>query len=111
MATAAFFLRTLDQLGLTAKLKPKFIPLTGRGCMVAIPNREVEVCATPATTVASGVQMLARFPAEIQTYVVIAAGASAVSSGPEAAHSFVKFLLSPQAVAVFQALNFEAAAR
>ncbi len=31
------FLRTLDQLGLTAKLKPKFILLTGRGCMVAIP--------------------------------------------------------------------------
>jgi ABC-type molybdate transport system substrate-binding protein len=55
--------------------------------------------------------MLGRFPAEIQTYVVIAAGASAVSSEPEAAHSFVKFLLSPQAVAVFQALNFEAAAR
>jgi len=100
------FLRTLDRIGLAEELKPKLKPLIGRPCAVAVPNREVGLCAAPTSTPAAGVEIVGRFPEEIQTYVVISAGLAAASES-DAAKSLIKFLASPEAASVFKAKGYQ----
>ena len=101
------FMRTMERLGIADELKPKLRPLMGQGCGAAIVKREVQLCASPSTTPPPGVARIGYFPEEIQTYVVISVGLSAVASEPGAAASFIRFLASPEAAAVFKAKGFQ----
>lgn len=100
------FLRTLEGLHLTNELRPKLKP-TVVTCEIGVAEGELEICAIPATTPPHNVEVLGRFPAAIQTYIGISAGVGAQAKALQDAKSFIGFLASSQAAAVFKAKGFQ----
>jgi molybdate transport system substrate-binding protein len=103
------FLRTVEQLGLTAELKPKLRPTAGT-CETPVAAGEIEMCAIPATIPPPGSRILGRFPEKIQTYIGVSAGLSSKPAAQSVARLFTQFLTSGEAVALFSAKGFQTVA-
>ena len=56
-----------------------------------------------------GIQVLAPFPADAQTYIVMVAGVSAGAKQSDAAKKLVRFLTAPAALPVIKAKGMERA--
>jgi molybdate transport system substrate-binding protein len=101
------FLRTLEQLGLLETLKPRLRPAVGRTASSLVLKGEAQLWAGPISTPASGTRMIGRFPAEIQTYVGISAAIGAKAREADFGRSFIRFLATEEAQAVFAAKGFQ----
>ena len=103
-ATEAAF----TKLGIADELKPKIKLLkTTASEGVAAGEAEVglgpisEILASPAT------DLVGPFPADVQWYLVLSAGASTASKNADAAKALIKFLTSPAALPVLKANGME----
>ena len=99
----------IERLGLTEALKSKVIRPEQDIVSKLVANGEVElglvVIAQIQTT--PGVELVGPLPAEIQSYVLFAAGVSTNSKVPAAAKELIKFLTSPQVVLVMKSQGMQ----
>jgi len=107
------FLSLLDRLGLTEAIKPKIVQPTGSGGasrLVASGKAELAVIGLPPVLAVPGLDWLGWLPDELNEWIVFTGGASSAAKEPEAARAFLRFLSTPEAVAVFRAKGLEPAA-
>ncbi len=100
---------TFDHLGITAKIVPKEV-LVGdvRQVLTYVESNNVDagiVYSTDAQT-STRVKIVARAPEEINAKIVYPAAVVKASKNPNAAITYLDFLSSPQAKAVFEKYGF-----
>ena len=101
------FLHTLERLGLLHEMKPKLRPVVGKPVQPMVASGDVQMYAGPISTPRPGTEIVGRFPEEMQTYVGISAGMSTTAVTPDVARTFIRFLTSPEALAVFSKRGFQ----
>ena len=108
-ASAASFKSLLERLGIAEEMKPKLKPMGPGAAYKSVASGEVEiiVAVVPGIVAAPGIELVGPFPSELQTYISFTAGVSAGAKEPEAARSLIKFLTSPEAVAVIKGKGLE----
>jgi molybdate transport system substrate-binding protein len=96
------------QLGIAAAVQPK-VKLLEVSAPIAVDRGEVELGLGPISEIlpVTGVQFAGPFPADIQSYLVLAAGVSSGSKNGNAAKTFIEFLTSPEAASVIKAKGME----
>ncbi|HEV1999989.1 MAG TPA: molybdate ABC transporter substrate-binding protein [Xanthobacteraceae bacterium] len=100
-----YFLAMLGRLGIAEQMKPKLKPQVVADVLKAGASGEADlvVYIVPAILADRSVELVGPFPAEIQSYVVLATGLSANAKEPEAAKSLIRFLGSEAAAPVIKA--------
>jgi molybdate transport system substrate-binding protein len=104
------FLSLLDRLGLTAAIKPKIVQPVGSGGasrLVASGKAELAVIGLPPVLAVPGLDWLGWLPDDLNEWIVFTGGASSAAKEPQAARAFLRFLSTPEAVAVFKAKGLE----
>jgi len=108
-ASGVYFAKLLEQMGIAdeMKAKTKFPPAGGNAAtLVATGEAELAIQAKPEIMNAAGVDVVGLLPAELNTVTTFAAGVTAASKNPDAGKTFLKFLQSPEAEAIFKASGF-----
>ena len=90
------------------KAKSK-LTATGEEVGEAIVKGEVEFGVLPVSEILpiKGAEMLAPFPADVQSYIVMVGGASAASKHGAAAKELITFFMAPAALPVIKAKGME----
>ena len=108
--SGAVMARLMERLGIADEMKPKTILETRSG---GVALNVVEGKADLAFNLISeilpiaGAELAGPLPAELQSYVVFAAGIGAATKETEAAKAFINFLKAPAAVPVLKAKGME----
>jgi molybdate transport system substrate-binding protein len=108
-ASGVAFVATIDKLGIADALKAKSkLAASGDEVNANVLNGAADLAVLPVSEIlpVKGAQLGGVFPAEIQTYIVMAAGVSAGARGA-AAQQFVTFLMSPANSPVIKAKGME----
>lgn len=108
-ASGVAFLATIDKLGIGPSVKSKARPAAnGEEVNANILNGASDLAVLPISEIlpVKGAEVGGVFPAEVQTYVVMAVGTAAGSQG-NAARELVAFLMSPGNDAVVRAKGME----
>jgi molybdate transport system substrate-binding protein len=109
-ASGVAFAALIERLGIAQALKAKSkLTATGEEVGEAIVKREVEFGVLPISEIlpVKGAELLAPFPPEAQSYIVMVGGASAASKAGTAARDLIKFFMAPAAVPVLKAKGME----
>jgi molybdate transport system substrate-binding protein len=96
-ASGVAFLAIVEKMGITPQIKVKAKPVaSGEDVNTNITGGVADLAVLPVSEIlpVKGAELGGLFPAEVQTYVVMAAGASAKTPG-NGANEFVSFLMSP----------------
>jgi len=109
-ASAAPFEALMAKLGIESQVKPKYnLRNTAAQVGEAVASGAVEIGVAPVSEIlpVKGVELLGPLPAELQSYVVMAAGVGTGAKEGAAAAELVKFLKSPDHVPVIKAKGME----
>ena len=107
-ASGVAFVATVEKLGIASAIKSKAkVAASGDEVNANITSGAADLAVLPISEIlpVRGAELGGVFPAEIQTYIIMAAGLNA--SGSAAAREFVTFLMSPANSAVIQAKGME----
>ncbi|HET7165967.1 MAG TPA: molybdate ABC transporter substrate-binding protein [Pseudolabrys sp.] len=103
--SGVFFAKTLERMGIAEqmKAKTKHPPPSGNSA-VLVANGEADLAIQQAPEVMSvaGIDVIGSPPGDLNNITVYAAGIGAGSQQAEAANALIKFLHTPEAVAVFR---------
>jgi molybdate transport system substrate-binding protein len=104
-ASGAFVMKTFEKLGIADVMKTKFKPqTTPAGIVAAVANGDAQYgLFVTHVLVAPGLEPPVPFPAELNNDLVFVGAISGATPNAAAAQSFVDFLKSPEAIAVFKA--------
>lgn len=107
--SGAYFRDVLKRLEITEQMKDKVRPAAaGAGFpMVAKGEAEMMVTIIPQLLAAPGLELVGPLPAELQTWIGLAAGIGTAANDPAAAKAFIAFLTTPEAMAVMKAKGWE----
>ncbi|HEU4688392.1 MAG TPA: substrate-binding domain-containing protein [Vicinamibacterales bacterium] len=108
-ASGVAFLAIVEKMGIATQIKVKARPVaSGEEVNANITSGAADLAVLPVSEIlpVKGAELGGVFPAEVQTYVVMAAGASAKAQG-SAANEFVSFLMSPANDAVVKVKGME----
>jgi molybdate transport system substrate-binding protein len=108
-ASGVAFVATIDKLGIADALKTKSrLAASGDEVNTNITGGAADLAVLPVSEIlpVKGAQLGGVFPAEIQTYIVMAAGVSAGTKAA-AAQQFVTFLMSPANSPVIKAKGMD----
>jgi molybdate transport system substrate-binding protein len=109
-ASAPFFARTLEVLGLTSEMTPK-VRLTENGVQAGmmVAKGEADLCVLPTSEILpiAGVDVLSVFPGKLKGFLVMVGGIGAHARQPAAAASFIRFIQSPAAAPVLARRGME----
>jgi molybdate transport system substrate-binding protein len=97
-ASGAIFLSLIERLGLAETLKPKLKPVPNAAAVEAIVEKgEAEFGVLPISEIlpAHGIELVAPFPAEVQSHLLMTAGVGAKAKEPLAARDLLKHLTAP----------------
>jgi molybdate transport system substrate-binding protein len=111
-ASGVHFVKMAETLGIAAeiKAKSKFPPTAGFfGTLLTSGEVDIAFQSKPELTTTAGVDVLGPPPGDLGQTVVYAAGVGANAKDAAAANALVKFLVSPEAQAVFKAKGFDPA--
>lgn len=101
------FNSTLDQLGMSAAMKPKLVQVTdSQDGKLGVVDDRAQYYAGPITMVGPGMHAVGTFPESIQTYIGISAAASPAAVASPAARAWIQCLRSPAAQAIFRAKGY-----
>lgn len=101
------FNRTLDQLGLSAAMKPKLVGVTdSQDGKLGVVDDRAQYYAGPITMVGPGMHAVGLFPEAVQTYIGVSAAASPGSAASPEAKAWIQCLRSPAAQAIFRAKGY-----
>ena len=109
-AATAHIERVFDRLGIAEdmKAKSKLVSAGGHiGKAIAEGAAELGLTHMPVVLDAKGAELAGPFPAELQFYVDLSGGVSATSMEPEGAKALIRYLLAPEATAIFKAKGLE----
>jgi molybdate transport system substrate-binding protein len=109
-ASGVAFLATLEKLGIADAVKAKAKPVTsGDEVNANITSGAADLAVLPVSEIlpVSGAELGGVFPADIQTYVVMAAGINPRSPRATAAREFVTFLMAPNNTAAIRAKGMD----
>ena len=103
--SGAYFMGVLDRLEITEQMKPKLRPsAAGAGVgMVARGEAEMIVTIIPQLLANPGIELAGPVPAELQTWIGLAAAVGAAAKEPDAATALIAFLTTPAALSVMKA--------
>lgn len=101
-ASSVYFVSVIRQLGIYDAFERKAIPTKAGEGIFPVSNGTAEIGVAQASEIAlaPGVEGVPIFPSNPKSKSNYAAGVSSHSTEKDAAHAFIKFMLSPQAVAV-----------
>jgi len=105
-ASGVAFLATIEKLGIAAAVKGRAKPAaTGDEVNTNVLSGAADLAVLPISEIlpVKGAELGGVFPADVQTYVVMAAGVSARPGTSTAAREFLTFLMSPANDAVITA--------
>lgn len=107
-ASRAWTEAVFQKLGIADALKPK-IKLLSIPAAAAVAKGEVELGLGPISEIlsATGAQLAGPFPADLQSYLVFAAGASSTSKNLSAAKLLIDYFKSPAAAPVLKTKGME----
>jgi molybdate transport system substrate-binding protein len=108
-ASGVAFLAIVEKMGIATQIKVKARPVaSGEEVNANITSGAADLAVLPVSEIlpVKGAELGGVFPAEVQTYVVMAAGTSAKTQG-DAANQFVSFLMSPANDAVVKVKGME----
>jgi molybdate transport system substrate-binding protein len=109
-ASGVAFAALIDRLGIASDLKAKSrLTATGEAVGEAIVKGEVDLGVLPVSEILpiKGAELLAPFPAEVQSYIVMVGGASASSRQAAASRDLIAFFTAPAAAPVLKAKGME----
>ena len=107
-AAGVSFDETLAKLGIADQMKPKIkLAQGGAGAMKMLADGEVDYGLTFVSEIITepGVEVVGPLPREISTPTSLVAFLSADSKQPDAAKALLAFLSSPEAAAVYAAMD------
>jgi molybdate transport system substrate-binding protein len=110
-ASINYFNRAVERLGIAEAVKPKLMLDAEPGrpqTNVAEGKAELVWTQIPEIRFFPGLELAGTLPAEFQGYTNFAAGVSAKSANPAAASAVVRFLTTPEAIAVLRSKSVEA---
>ncbi|WP_336492552.1 molybdate ABC transporter substrate-binding protein [Methylobacterium nigriterrae] len=107
--SGSMFSAALQKLGIAddVKAKAKTIPNGLTGDVVARGEADLAVQLMPELMSVAGVDVVGPFPAEVQSYVVLTGGISAVTADRARAEAFITFLKAPPAADAIRAKGLE----
>jgi molybdate transport system substrate-binding protein len=99
----------IERLGLTEALKSKVVRPESDTVSELVAKGEVELGLVVITQILTtmGVELVGPLPAEVQSYIVFAAGVSSDSRAPTAAKELLRFLKGPRAASVMRSQGME----
>lgn len=109
-ASGALLLATLDKLGIADAVKAKAkTAATGDEVNANIASGAADLAVLPVSEIlpVAGAELGGVFPAEIQSYIVMAAGINPRSANAAAAREFVAFITSAKATPVVKSKGME----
>ena len=109
-ASGAYFAGLIGRLGIADAMSQKLKPMpTGVEVGEAVAHGDVELAVLPISEILPirGAELLAPFPADVQSYVVMTAGVGAASKERAAAAELIRFLKSPAALPVIAKKGME----
>ena len=109
-AGGVFFVDLAQRLGIADSLKSKIKPTTtGDEVGVALARGDAELGVLPLSELMTfhGVEVVGTFPAEVQGYAVMVAGASAGTKQSAAARELMRFVTAPAALSVIKKKGME----
>jgi molybdate transport system substrate-binding protein len=108
-SSGRYVLALLDRLGIAAQVKPKIKSGAAGDAAHLIARGEVDfaVIGLPPLVGVAGIEWLGYLPAEIQSWLVFTAGISSAAKEPAAARALVRFLTTPEAIAVYKQKGLE----
>ena len=104
-AAGAYVVSVFDRLGISDEMKAKTTPQTAPSAVAqAVAGGEAELAVFLTNVlIAPGVELVGPLPGDLQSELVFTAAVAAESQKAQAARSFIDFLRSPEAAAVFRA--------
>lgn len=102
--------KVFERLGITEQMKSKIKPQKSVGDVPkAVAAGEAELGFAPSTVFQNGkgIELVGPYPSELQHYIVYATGVSVSASQPKDANALLKYLMSPNSVAVIKAKGLE----
>jgi molybdate transport system substrate-binding protein len=109
-ASGVAFTALAQRLGITEDLKAKSkTTATGEEVSESVLRGESEFGVLPVSEIVpvKGIEVMAPFPADVQTYVVMVAGTGSGARQSAAAGDLIKFLTSPAALPAIKAKGME----
>lgn len=109
-AVGIHLVKVFERLGITEQMKSKIKPQKSVGDVPkAVAAGEAELGFAPSTVFQNGkgITLVGAYPTELQHYIVYATGVSISASQPEDAKALLKYLMSPNSVAVIKAKGLE----
>jgi molybdate transport system substrate-binding protein len=106
--SGTYFVNLLGKLGIAEAMKPKLRP--GTNTQAAVARGEIEMTVTGIVPIlrSKGVDLAGPLPPDLQSYSIFTAGISAMTHEKDAAAALLRFLTTPEAVAVFKRRGVEA---
>jgi molybdate transport system substrate-binding protein len=111
-ASGVAFEAQIQRLGIAADLKSKSkLTATGEEVSQSVLSGESEFGVLPVSEIlpVKGIEVLAPFPADAQTYIVMVAGVGQKTSQAAVGRDLIKFLTAPAALPVIKAKGMERA--
>jgi molybdate transport system substrate-binding protein len=108
-ASGVYFAKLLEQMGIAdeVKAKTKFPPAGGNAAaLVATGEAELAIQQKPEIMNVAGVDVVGLLPAELNSVTNFTAAVTSASKNLDAGKTFLKFLQSPDAEAIFKASGF-----
>src|SRR3981189_2167137 len=109
-ASGTYFAGLLGRLGVADAMSQKLKPMpTGVEVGEAVARGDVELAVLPISEILpiQGAELLAPFPADVQSYVVMTAGVGAAAKERAAAAELIQFLKAPAALPVIAKKGME----
>jgi len=101
---------TIEKLGMADSLKSKLKPtITGEEVNDLVVKGGAQFGVLPLSEILAvkGAELGGMFPTEVQSYIVMAAGASPAAKQGAAARELIKYLMSPDVLSVIKAKGME----
>jgi molybdate transport system substrate-binding protein len=108
-ASSTFFLSLVDRLGIGGEVRPKLKAAPGGRVMEPIVSGDADltVITVPNIVGVPGVAVAGLLPAELQSYTVFSAGVGANAKEVDGAKELIRYLIAPEATAIFEAKGMQ----
>jgi len=111
-ASGVYIAKQIEKMGIAEQLKgkTKFPPSGGfSGTLLTSGDADIAIQSKPELLSVPGVEVVGPLPGDMAFTVVYAAGVQSGAAQADAAKALVKYLMSPEAQAVFKAKGFDPA--
>jgi molybdate transport system substrate-binding protein len=111
-ASGVYIAKQIDKMGIADQVKGKtrFPPSGGfSGTLLVSNEADIAIQSKPELLSVPGVEVVGPLPGDMAFTVVYAAGVQSGAAQAEAAKALVKYLMSPEAQAVFKAKGYDPA--